>query len=178
MDITLITSNKDKLRETEQILGITLKSADIELDEIQELDAKKVAEHKVNQAYARINAPVFVWDLSMYIDCLNGFPGPLIKWFWQQATLGKICEIANYFNNHKVYTETILCYHDGKEVRFFLGRTDGLIPRKPLGDKGWGWDPIFIPDGQTKTYAEMEREEAVRLRCAAIAIKKFKDSLA
>src|SRR3989338_8813147 len=102
MDITLITSNKDKLREAEQILGIKLKNVDLELDEIQELDAKKIAEHKVRQAFSSINKPVFVWDQSIYIDCLNGFPGPLIKWFWTQVGLKKICEIANYFSNHKI----------------------------------------------------------------------------
>lgn len=177
MDITLITSNKDKLREAEHILGIILKTIDIDLDEIQELDAKRIAEHKVKQAYAEIHKPVFVWDQSVYIDCLNGFPGPLIKWFWQQVTLEKICEIANYFENRKIYTETVLAYHDGTELHYFLGRIDGLIPHKPLGKKGWGWDPIFIPDGHTKTYAEMEPEEVVTLRSHGIALKKFRDFL-
>ena len=177
MDITLITSNKDKLREAEEILGIKLKTVDLELDEIQELDAKKIATHKVQQAFAAINKPVFVWDQSIYIDCLNGFPGPLIKWFWQQVTLEKICEIANFYKNPVISTETLLTYHDGQEIHTFVGKSLGQIPKKPRGEKGWGWDPIFIPEGFTTTYAEMEPDKVIPLRSHGTALKDFREFL-
>ena len=177
MDITLITSNKDKLREAEQILGIKLKNVDLELDEIQELDAKKIAEHKVRQAFSSINKPVFVWDQSIYIDCLNGFPGPLIKWFWQQVTLEKICEISNLYKNHAISTETLLTFHDGQQVHTFSAKIHGQIPEKPRGSKGWGWDPIFMPEGHNKTYAEMEPDEVLPLRSHGDALKRFREFL-
>jgi XTP/dITP diphosphohydrolase len=177
MDITLVTANPDKVREAEQILNMTLKKASIDLDEIQELDAEKIAHHKALQAWGKLKKPLFVMDQSIYIDCLNGFPGPLIKWFWSQVTLQKICEIAAHFKNNKIYTETILTLHDGKEIKHFTGRIDGTIPPEPRGDRGWGWDPIFIPEGFTQTYAEMDRAKVTDLRSHRIALEKLRDYL-
>ncbi len=177
MNIYLVTSNKNKLREAEKILNTRIKSVDLDLDEIQEIDAEKIAEHKARQAWKKLKKPLFVWDQSTYIDCLNGFPGPLIKWFWTQVGLKKICEIANYFGNHKIHAENILTYCNGKVVKHFHAATDGIIPRRPRGRNGWGWDPIFIPKGHKKTYAEMSADEVVRVRSHAIALRKLRDFL-
>ena len=120
MDIYLITGNKNKLREAEQILGIKLKNVDLDLDEIQECNSEKIAEYKAKQAWKLIKKPLFVWDQSLYIHCLNNFPGPLIKWFWTRVSLEKICQIANFFNDHKIYTKTILTYYYEKNTNYYL----------------------------------------------------------
>ncbi len=177
MNFILVTGNKDKLDEARKILQIPIESVDLELDELQELDPIKIANHKAKQAWNKLQKPLVVWDQSLYIDCLNGFPGPLIKWFWQQVTLGKICEIVKIFNNQKVYNETILTYFDGESLEHFRGRYDGIIPDKPRGENGWGWDAIFIPEGQSKTYAEMLPEEVINFRGHRIALEKLKDWL-
>lgn len=52
-----------------------------------------------------------------------------------------------------------------------------MIPESPRGDKGWGWDPIFIPEGYSKTYGEMEPEEVIKIRSHAEALKKFRNYL-
>ncbi len=85
MNIHLVTSNADKLREAKHILQMDIESVSMELDEIQETDAMKISDHKAKQAWDFIKKPVVVWDTSIYIECLNGFPGPLIKWFWNQV---------------------------------------------------------------------------------------------
>lgn len=177
MNIFLISSNKDKIREAEIILNTKIKSVDIDLDELQEIDVKKVADHKALQAWNKIKKPLIVWDQSTYISCLNGFPGPFIKWFWQQVGLKKICEIANYFDNHKITAETIIAFYDGKTIKHFSGKAYGTIPNKPRGKIGWGWDTIFIPKGHTKTYAEMKPNEVVHLRSHRIALEKLRDFL-
>lgn len=177
MNIYLVTSNKNKLREAEHALKIRIKSVDLDLDEIQEIDAEKIAEHKAWQAWEKLKKPLFVWDQSIYIDCLNGFPGPLIKWFWTQVTLKKICEIANYFDNHKIQSGNILTYCDGKRIKHFSARMEGTIPKQPRGTKGWGWDSIFIPKGHKRTYAEMSMDEVVPLRSEATSLRKLRDFL-
>ncbi len=177
MNIYLITSNKDKVREAEAILNAKIKNVDLDLDEIQELDPKRVADHKAKQAWAKVKKPVFVWDLSIYISCLNGFPGPLIKWFWSKVTLKKICNIANHFRDHKIMAEAILTFYDGKRIQHFSGRVHGTIPNKPRGTKGWGWDAIFIPKGYKQTYAEMRPQDVVHIRCHRVALEKLRDFL-
>lgn len=177
MQLYLVTGNKDKLREAKQILNIELKNIDLDIDEIQELDPERVADHKVKQAYAVVQKPLFVWDQSIHISCLNGFPGPLIKWFWISVTLKKICEIANFYNDHKIYTQTVLTYYDGEKIKHFYGRIDGTIPDEPRGDDGWGWDPIFIPHGTNLTYAELDTAEVLNLRSHRITLEKLKHFL-
>lgn len=178
MNLHFVTSNKDKVREAEMVIGVTLNHTDLAVDEIQELDPVKIAEHKVKQAWEAVREPLFVWDLSIYIDCLNGFPGPLIKWFWTQVTLQKICEIAGFYNNFRISNEAILVYFDGKEVKKFTARTEGTIPREPRGDKGWGWDAIFVPQGSTKTFGEMEPDEVLQFRSHRVVIEQLRDYLA
>jgi len=177
MDIYLITGNKNKLREAEQILKIKLKNVDLDLDEIQELDSDKIAEHKVKQAWELIKKPLFVWDQSLYIHCLNDFPGPLIKWFWTKVTLEKISQIANFFDDHKIYTKTTLTYYNGKDTRHFYGMVYGTIPTQPRGTNGFAWDTIFIPEGYDKTFAEMTAEEKNAISMHKIALEKLRDYL-
>ncbi len=177
MKITFVTGNKNKLREAEAILGITLDSFNLDVTEIQGLDPIVISEHKAHQAWEHIKKPLFVLDQSIYIHCLNDFPGPLIKWFWEKVTLKKICEIANSFNDHKIRTETVITYYDGKEMKHFSGEMIGEIPNEPRGDKGWGWDPIFIPDGYTETYSEIDPGEVLSLRSHKIALEKLRDFL-
>lgn len=177
MNLYLATGNKNKLMEAKQILGTELKNIDIDLHEIQELDPEKIAEHKVKQAYNIVKEPIFVWDQSINIECLNGFPGPLIKWFWTRVTLEKICEIASFYKNTNLSATTVLTFYDGKNIKHFYGEIKGNIPKIPRGDKGWGWDPIFIPKGLDKTYAELDSAEVVNLRSHTIAIRRLKEFL-
>ncbi len=177
MNIYLVTGNLNKVKEVEAILGHPIKNVDLKLDEIQELDPKKIAQHKVLQAWEKTQEPIFVLDQSLYIDCLNGFPGPLIHWFWTTIGLEKTCEIAASYNNHKISTETLLAYYDGAKVEYFSGICAGTIPESPRGDQGWGWDPIFIPEGFDLTYGEMEPVEATKIRSYRIAVEKFREFL-
>lgn len=177
MDIYFVTGNSDKLREAEQILGIEPKSIKLELDEIQELDSDIIAEHKARQAWEQIKKPLVIWDQSLYINCLNDFPGPLIKWFWETLGLEKICQIANLFDDHEISTKTTLTYYDGNNIKYFYGEVKGIIPTEPRGKHGFAWDPIFIPNGYNKTFAEMISEEKNAVSMHRIALEKLRDYL-
>ncbi len=177
MDIYFVTGNKDKLREAGQILGIEPKSIKLDLDEIQGLNSDKIAEHKAKQAWEQVKKPLVIWDQSVYIDCLNGFPGPLIKWFWETVGLEKICKIANFFENHGIHTRTTLTYYNGKEIKYFYGEVYGTIPSEPRGTNGFSWDPIFILEGYDKTFAEMTADEKNAISMHRIALEKLKDYL-
>ncbi|MGA3021113.1 MAG: non-canonical purine NTP pyrophosphatase [Candidatus Micrarchaeales archaeon] len=177
MEVYLITGNKNKVREAEQILNMKLKNIELNLDEIQELDSDKISESKVNRAWKKVRKPLFVWDQSLYIHCLNDFPGPLIKWFWEKVTLEKICSIASFFKDDRIYTKTTITFYDGKEIRHFYGIVKGRIPESPRGKNGFAWDPIFIPDGSEKTFAEMTADEKNAVSMHRIALEKLKDFL-
>lgn len=155
MVIYFVTGNKNKLKQVEKHLAIPIKHLDLELDEIQELDPAKIAEHKVKQGWEQVKKPVFILDNSFSLDALNGFPGPLVKWFLQAVGLAKICQIVDSLGNRQVTVKNTLTFFDGKEVKFFQAAAKGTVSNIPRGSGGFGWNPIFIPSGSNKTYSEL-----------------------
>ena len=171
-----VTGNHQKLKEFEEILGIKLNHSDLDLEEIQSINVEEVAEHKARQAYALLNEPILVEDTGLYFEDLNGLPGALIKHFVKKLSLEKICSLVG--ENRKARAVTCICYFDGEEIKIFVGETEGEVAREPRGTNGFGWDPIFIPEGYEKTFAELSDEEKTSKFMRKEAIKKFKSFLA
>ena len=78
-------------------------------------------------------------------------------------------------------TSVCYAYFDGDKLELFEGRLHGQVPKHPIGEDGFGWNAIFIPDGQTKTNAEMDSEEtekySIRTATAYPKLKEFLDTL-
>jgi non-canonical purine NTP pyrophosphatase (RdgB/HAM1 family) len=159
MSFTLVSGNLDKVRVVESVLGHPIEHVEIDLDEIQELDQEKISAHKARQAWELVRKPLVVWDMAVHIDCLNGFPGPLIKWFWQQVGLERICEIARQMNDNRITVVSYLTYIDESRLVHFTGQIRGTIPSSPRGEGGFGWDAIFVEDGYDKTSAELKETD-------------------
>jgi len=175
MEICFVTSNENKLREFEEILGFNLKQIELDLDEIQAVEVEKVVEHKTKQAFERIKKPVITEDTGLYFEAWNGLPGALIKWFDKTIGYANLCELLG--KNRKAKAQTIVGYFDGKNYRSFIGEISGKIASRPKGNAGFGWDIIFIPDGYKKTFAEMRPEEKNKISMRKIALEKFKEFL-
>ncbi|PIO00102.1 non-canonical purine NTP pyrophosphatase [archaeon CG10_big_fil_rev_8_21_14_0_10_43_11] len=174
--IVLLTGNLNKVREAESILGRTLEHYALDLEEIQSVTPQDVVAHKINQAYAILKKPVFVWDVSLEFEALNGFPGPLIKFFYETVGLETICSIINNLKNTDVTARTTLGYHDGRDVHYFEGVARGRVPKKPQGTH-WAWDPIFIPHGKTRTFAQMSLAEKNEYSMHKKALEAFRTYL-
>src|ERR1700704_4373914 len=96
--LKFITGNKNKVAEAKFIFP-ELEQLNIDLEEIQELDPKKIIAHKIKEALKHCPGEFIIEDQAFYIDCLNGFPGPLIRWFWQPVGVEKIAKIAEALGN-------------------------------------------------------------------------------
>lgn len=175
-EITFVTGNKNKLKEVEEILGMKLKHQDIDLHEIQEVSVECVVEHKAKKAYELINKPVVVEDTGFCFDAFNGFPGALIKWVLKYLGRENICKMLNGFDR-SAKAVCAVGYYDGKNFQLFKGEIDGKIADFPKGDSKFGFDPLFIPEGQKKTFAEMSLEEKNKISDRSQAWKKFKEFL-
>ena len=177
MKLYFATSNLNKLREAEHILGMRLARKNIEIDEVQEVDGRKVVGKKAMSAYEAIKAPLIVEDTCFHINALNGFPGALAK--WMQAYLGHemICRLMDSYKDRSAYAITYVAFYDGKEMRMFSGRISGSISRKPGGRTGFGWDHIFIPKGHSRLFAEMSMEEKSRISMRMKALSKLRKFL-
>ncbi len=159
--LVFVTQNLHKVEDVQKLLpDFEIEHIDFEVPEIQSLDPKEIVRHKLEYAYNKVKAPCFVMDASLFLDCLNGFPGPFIKW-WFEKTVGeeKTCEIAKLFNKYGCQWTTVLGYFDGSQTHFLEETVQGTLPEKPRGSNGYHWDTIFIPDGEVRTFAEMTFEE-------------------
>lgn len=172
--IYFITGNKDKLREA-QSMWSKIEGIDIDLDEIQEMDGKKIIEAKLREAMKQKQGiPMMVEDQSLTIDGMNGLPGPLIKWFVKSMSLEGMAKLAESMGNQSSEARTIIGYADKQgDINYFEATIKGKIV-SPRGSIGWGWDYIFQPEGYDKTFAEMTVEQKNELSMRRLAIEKLK----
>lgn len=178
MKITFVTGNEFKAKETAEILNIDLEVSQIELDEIQELDLKKVALHKLNQAYALLKKPVLIDDVSFEIHAWNGFPGPFIKWMLKAGNgPSLILKLLEGEKDRIATARLAIGFHDGKEARLFFGEAVGTVAYETRGDNGFGWDRVFVPDGYDQTFAQMPSELKNSISHRGRALQKFYDFL-
>lgn len=169
-----ITGNQNKFNEVKSVLG-NIRQLDVDLPEIQHFDAKEIIKAKLLEAQKHYDDQFIVEDTSLYFDCLNGLPGPLIKWFLKQIGNDGLFNMADKLGNPKAQAKTIIGYSKDKDnIHFFEGLVAGIIV-KPRGDSNFGWDPIFQPEGYSKTFAEMASDEKNSLSMRKLATSKLKE---
>ena len=173
--ILVITGNQDKADEISAITGLTVEAKKLELSEIQSLSAEEVAKKKAVAAYKIVRQPVLVDDTGMSIEALNGLPGAFVSWFLDSLGSQGILNLIKGQKNRKASVSTCIAYADVSGVQTFVGAVNGTIPTELRGDRGFGYDPIFIPNGNDKTYAEMTPEEKNEISMRKIALMKFKE---
>lgn len=176
--IVFVSGNEAKAREVEAILGEPVERLPLDLPEIQALDVAEVVRHKALAAFAAAGRPVLVEDTGLYVDALGGLPGALSKWFVQAvgpAGIGAMLP-PDAPRGATARTAAALCDENGVDV--FVGETRGEITRVPAGAGGFGWDPIFRPDGASRTFAEMEQDEKNRHSMRRAALELLRERIA
>lgn len=154
--IYFVTGNSGKFQEAKTLLP-NIEQVSIELPEEQHIDPKYVISKKLEVAKGLHEPPLIVEDTSLYLDGLNGFPGPLIKWMEEAVRNEGIYNLCRDIGNNRAIAKTVIGYYDGDKTEFFEGEVSGQIV-KPYGNEGFGWDSIFQPDGVSETFAEMGEE--------------------
>jgi len=174
MAIKFITGNKNKFEEISSILKVPLEQQNIDLPEIQSLDAREVIKEKLLAAQDYASGEYLVEDTSFYLACLNyQLPGPFIKWFEKAIKNDGLVQLAEKLGNNGARASTLLGYiNSAKEITFFEGTLEGKVVSS-RGDKDFGWGPIFEPEGKTKTFGEMNREEKHAISMRGIAARKL-----
>ncbi len=170
-----ITSNKNKLIEVKSIIA-DVEQIDLDLPEIQELDARKIIEEKLKEAVKNNSGEFFCEDTSLYINSMNGLPGPLIKWFLESVKDKGIFDLVERYEDKSAVAKTIIGYTDGENMAFFEGEVEGDIV-SPRGDRAFGWDKLFQPKGSNKTFGEMTLEEKNKFSMRKKALIRLKNYL-
>jgi len=150
-----VTGNKGKFKEASLVIP-GLKQADLGVPEIQADTLEEVARFSIEHAYARLHEPCFVEDAGLFVHALKGFPGPYSKFVNHTLDCGGLLKLMQGEKDRGAYFEACIAYHDGKKVHTFTGRCDGTIALAGKGRTGFGFDPVFLPEGSKKTFAEDE----------------------
>ncbi len=159
--LTFVTGNPSKAEQLALHLDIEVTHKKLDLDEIQSVSLEEIVKHKVMEAYKHIQGPVLVEDTSLVFEALGKLPGPLIKWFLQELDNEGLCHLLSGFQSRKAIAEVLFGYYDGNVFSTFKGTMKGTISETPRGERGFGWDPIFIPEGYEKTWGEMNMDEQI-----------------
>ncbi|HKI99875.1 MAG TPA: non-canonical purine NTP pyrophosphatase [bacterium] len=159
--LVFVTTNAGKLREARDWLSTPVEGVDLELDELQTTDLDALTRHKTEQAYARLGRPLLVEDTALTFAAWGALPGPFIKFFLSELGTRGIVQALQPFGDDRAECTCTVGYHDGGAVHLFTGRVTGrIVP--PRGEQGFGWDPIFEPEGVPRTFGEMALAEKQR----------------
>jgi XTP/dITP diphosphohydrolase len=175
MKLLFATHNKGKLAEARQILGqkgVEIGHLEVEYGEPRGEDTSEIARKSAEQLYPIVKKPLFLDDSGLFVDALKGFPGPYSAFVYKRIGYAGILNLLSGNSNRKAYFKCSIAYADEDGVKVFDGTVNGGISNAPRGDDGFGYDPVFVPDGFSETFAEMDDKEknAISHRGKALAL--------
>jgi XTP/dITP diphosphohydrolase len=188
MKLIFASNNEHKIREIKSILGNSFNllslsdiniSEDIPEDE-SHLEGNALA--KARYIHEATGMNVFADDTGLEIDALNGLPGVHSARFAGEskdslANIEKVLSMLGSTKNRKARFRTVIALILGNKEYLFEGIVTGIVINEKKGEAGFGYDPVFIPEGGNKTFAEMEPDEKNKISHRARAIEKLKEFL-
>jgi XTP/dITP diphosphohydrolase len=175
--VALVTSNLGKLKEFQhglEPLGLKVRHLSIECDEVQADRLEDVVRSCIAQVVQQGHEDFILDDSGLFIDHLKGFPGVYSSYV--HGTLGcpGILRLLEGASDRSAHFECCIgChFHDAGRI-IVSGSSPGRIGTEQRGTKGFGYDPIFIPDGGSGTFAEMDLEEKNRFSHRGAAMRAF-----
>ncbi len=188
LELIFASGNQHKIGELRKILPghIQLLSL-IDLQHPEDLEESQStfegnARQKAEFIYRKFEKNCFADDSGLEVETLNGAPGIYSARYAGDEkndanNVKKLRQTLAGETNRKANFRTVICLILNGEVFIFEGVVYGQIAPKPKGNSGFGYDPIFIPDGYAKTFAEMTSEEKNRISHRALAVGKLVDFL-
>ncbi|QDP86522.1 RdgB/HAM1 family non-canonical purine NTP pyrophosphatase [Chryseobacterium sp. SNU WT5] len=182
-EILIATHNTHKKEEIQQILGdkftvTSLTDYDIH-DEIVEDGSSFHANALIKAQYCfdKTGKPSLGDDSGLVVEALDGRPGIYSARYAGNhdfaKNMAKVLEELDGIENRKAYFVTVMCLVDEFGTNYFEGRVYGHLTKEIRGEKGFGYDPIFIPDNHEITFAQMRAEDKNKISHRKKAIEQF-----
>jgi XTP/dITP diphosphohydrolase len=188
MELVFATNNKHKIEEVRHLLKNNVRLLNLQdincneelLETGDTLEAN--ASQKAKYVHEKFKVNCFADDTGLEIDALNGEPGVYSARYAgeernAEKNIQKVLEKLKGIQNRKAHFKTIISLIINNKEHLFEGKVKGTISTELKGNKGFGYDPIFIPEGYEKSFAEMSLEEKNKISHRAIAVKKFAEFL-
>ena len=182
--LVFATHNAHKLEEVKRLIPDTinlLSLTDVNFnEEIEETETtiEGNALLKARTIYSKTNINCFSDDSGLLIDALNGAPGVYSARYAgepknDEANLQKVLAQLMIEDNRKAHFKTVIALIINGQEYLFEGIINGMIIKEKKGTNGFGYDPIFVPDGYSKTFAELSSQEKSSISHRAIAVQKM-----
>jgi len=176
-ELYFITSNKGKVKEAiEKLrpLGFSVVQKDLGYPEVQADSLEEVAQQGVEHVRAKFHQAFMLEDAGLFIEVLQGFPGVYSKYVFFTIGLPGILRLLDKVKNRKAVFRSMYAYSEpGKKPVIVTGECKGMISTEQRGEHGFGYDPIFIPNDEEKTFGEMTIEEKNQYSHRAKALDKL-----
>ncbi|MBR9689630.1 MAG: RdgB/HAM1 family non-canonical purine NTP pyrophosphatase [Candidatus Altiarchaeota archaeon] len=156
MKVIMVTGNSNKFEETEKIAklnGVELERRDIDLPEIRGT-LEEIVKDKARQAFEIIGFPIVCDDSGLFVNELDDFPGAFSKFVFEKIGNEGILKLLKNLQNRGAEFRCTACYFDGASFVISSGVVKGTVTESLRGSSGFGYDPIFLPEGNDKTFAE------------------------
>ena len=188
MRLVFATNNKHKLEEVQALTGEKIKLVTLEeigcYDDIPEtgITFRENASQKSHYLLQNFNVDCFADDSGLEVDTLNGEPGVFSARYSgtrdMKRNLQLVLDRMKDKTDRKARFRCVISLIIKGEEYFFEGSVEGTIAKEPSGSDGFGYDPIFVPEGYTKTFAEMDGEEKNRISHRGKAVSQLVEFLA
>ena len=184
MKLVFATNNVNKLKEVQEMLPNSIELLSLKdihcFDEIDETETTLEGNARLKASYVtqKYGYHCFADDTGLEVESLNGKPGVYSARYAGEPSnsennMQKLLQELNGKENRKAQFRTAICLQlDGKQF-FFDGICKGEILTKKQGEKGFGYDPIFQPEGYCQSFARMQRNEKNKISHRGLAIKKL-----
>jgi XTP/dITP diphosphohydrolase len=171
--IAFVTTNAGKFREVSVKLGETgvkLVHEDRSYPEVQADRLEKVVRFAATVLDDQVRSDYLIDDSGLFLDAFGGFPGVYSAYVFKRLGCAGLLKLLQGIPNRAATFETVFLLRTRDEHEVFHGECRGTIADRERGKAGFGFDPIFIPEGATKTFAEMTVSEknAVSHRARAV----------
>jgi len=175
------TNNVNKFNEAREVLAesrIAVGMLRIKSLEIQSESLEEIAQASVIEAFERYRLPIVVEDAGLFVDALNGFPGPYAAYVYRTIGNEGLLRLMEEIDNRKATFKSVVAYFSSqlKSPMCFEGTVSGEIvrkERKTSNKMGFGFDPIFKPDNSDRSFAQMNVVEKCKRSHRAAAFRKL-----
>jgi XTP/dITP diphosphohydrolase len=180
-ELAIVTSNQGKMQEFKaglEPMGYKVTQLDVDCDEIQTDTLEEVVKSCVAQVELMGYNDFILDDSGLFLNNYNGFPGVYSSYVFKTIGCKGILKLLDREPERSARFECVIgCSIQDVGRIFVSGSCPGWIDFNERGKEGFGFDPIFVPDGASKSFAEMSMEEKNKVSHRGIAMKQLEEQL-
>lgn len=187
MELIFATHNENKVKEVQAMMPdfvslLSLNDCHIK-EQIEEIGSslEENARIKAETIYEITGKDVFSDDSGLFVEMLNGAPGVhSARYSGTDSMVDNISKLLlkmDGFEDRRAYFKSVICLVFNGQAQFFEGKINGRILDEVKGEGGFGYDPLFVPDGYESTFAQMPAEKKNQISHRSKAVQKLIDFL-